>query len=458
MLDNLHLFGVCFIAIIFIAFLFKFKNQKIQSIAPGILITTGICSTFIGIALGLWKFDVTNPGDSLVSLLDGIKTAFWASAAGVFTALILKFLELFVKEPIDSDKTQEGMTIDDIVKYQSKQIDELIEMNSKTQNLVNSIGGIEESSLVGQLKLFRMDSNEKNDLLRKDTKQYNEDLIKEFRAFAETMAENNSKAFIEALKDVIKDFNEKITEQFGDNFKELNSAVAKTVEWQDNFRIQMQTSIEQITLVSSLLEKQTSDYSIVVDNSKNFESHATSMSKLLEELNIQRNDMEIVIKELASLVENTAKQLPEIGQQTNDMITRTAESTQNMIFTIEKSSNEAIQSTKNIVDIMQKNSQEVSSSINEQIQNMTENNKYLTEQLNKSNQELSTQLSTSMNKATEDIQKQVLALDKELSEALTKSLESLAKQLASLSSKFAEDYTPLANKLRDVVQIASKLN
>src|SRR5574344_320068 len=186
MLDNLHLFGVGFIAIIFIAFLFKFKNQKIQSIAPGILITTGICFTFIGIALGLWKFDVTNPGDSLVSLLDGIKTAFWASAAGVFTALILKFLELFIKEPIDSDKTQEGMTIDDIVKYQSKQIDKLIEINNKTQNLVNSIVGIEESSLVGQLKLFRMDRNEKNDLLRKDTKQYNEDLIKEFRAFAET--------------------------------------------------------------------------------------------------------------------------------------------------------------------------------------------------------------------------------------------------------------------------------
>ncbi|MFW2601923.1 hypothetical protein [Aliarcobacter butzleri] len=458
MFDYFHYIGVIIICILFLIFLIFHKKEKIQFAAPGILITAGIFFTFVGIAKGLWEFDVSNVDSSLPALLNGIKTAFWASAVGVLTALILKLKELFIKDIQESENLNiEGKTIDDIVLYQLKQIDELVEMNKKTKNLLDSIGGIEESSLVGQLKLFRMDSNEKNDLFRKESKQYNEDLINEFRSFAQTMAENNSKVFIEALKDVIKDFNQKITEQFGDNFKELNSAVEKTLEWQENYKTQMQTSIEQMSNITSILEKQVSDYVIVVENSKSFEIHASSMSKVLEEINIQRNHMETVVKSLANLVDNTAKELPKIGQQTNEMIIQTAQSAQSMIDTIKESNQNTIQSTQVIINSMQDNNKTITENINNQIKTMVDNNKSLTEQLNNSNQELSNQLSTSMKQATEDIQKQVLALDKELSEALTKSLESLAKQLASLSNKFTEDYTPLTDKLREVVQIASNL-
>ena len=50
---------------------------------------------------------------------------------------------------------------------------------------------------------------------------------------------------------------------------------------------------------------------------------------------------------------------------------------------------------------------------------------------------------------------QLVNLDEELSKELTKSLGSLGSQLTSLSSKFVEDYTPLTEKLKDVVNIAS---
>ena len=62
------------------------------------------------------------------------------------------------------------------------------------------------------------------------------ELIKEFKDFAEHMVENNQKAIIEALENVIKDFNEKLTEQFGENFKQLNEAVEKLVDWQDRYK------------------------------------------------------------------------------------------------------------------------------------------------------------------------------------------------------------------------------
>jgi hypothetical protein len=43
---------------------------------------------------------------------------------------------------------------------------------------------------------------------------------------------------------------------------------------------------------------------------------------------------------------------------------------------------------------------------------------------------------------------QVSVLDKALSEELQKSLESLGRQLTALSERFANDYTPLTNSLR----------
>jgi Mg2+ and Co2+ transporter CorA len=52
---------------------------------------------------------------------------------------------------------------------------------------------------------------------------------------------------------------------------------------------------------------------------------------------------------------------------------------------------------------------------------------------------------------------QVAELDRALATELTKSLESLARQFTSISDQFAKDYTPLANELRKIVEIAKKV-
>ncbi len=60
-----------------------------------------------------------------------------------------------------------------------------------------------------------------------------------FDDFLKSAAENNSKALIQALQEVIRDFNAKINEQFGDNFKQLNAAVEKILVWQEKYRQQL---------------------------------------------------------------------------------------------------------------------------------------------------------------------------------------------------------------------------
>jgi hypothetical protein len=57
---------------------------------PIILTMVGILGCFFGIAKGLFYFDTTNVQNSVPGLLDGIKTSFWASIAGIVGALTIK--------------------------------------------------------------------------------------------------------------------------------------------------------------------------------------------------------------------------------------------------------------------------------------------------------------------------------------------------------------------------------
>lgn len=79
-------FFLGFVTLLTLYFHVKY-DEKTLTYGPTILTTTGIFATFFGIALGLADFDTTNIQASVPALLSGLKTAFWASVAGVGGAL-----------------------------------------------------------------------------------------------------------------------------------------------------------------------------------------------------------------------------------------------------------------------------------------------------------------------------------------------------------------------------------
>ena len=94
--------------------------------------------------------------------------------------------------------------------------------------------GTDESTLIGQIRLARQDSNDRIDKLsraaeeaRRDANNRLETLTRSLDEFGRTVAENNSRVLIDALKDVIREFNEKKSEQFGENFKQLRNLILK---------------------------------------------------------------------------------------------------------------------------------------------------------------------------------------------------------------------------------------
>ncbi len=453
-IENMNGETATFIVIItiFAAIFHTRFNHANANKAPAILTTCGILGTFFGIALGLLDFNPNDIQNSVPALIDGIKTAFWVSAWGIFCALSIKIREaVWGVRKITTDEKYQGATVDDLA--------------ALLQDVKGALVGSEESTLLGQIKLARQDSNDRIDSLKKSLDD-----------FASKVAENNSKALIEALKEVIRDFNTKITEQFGDNFKQLNQAVGKILEWQEQYRQQVAEMIEQQTQTSKNMAVATESmgvasdrYKTLVEQAEVFNTIARDLSTLLKSssenlaaLEIQRHQIDESLRSLANLINAASSGLPEIEgkitaitEQLGRSVKETGEEFNAVLLDNIRNSTQEI--ANDVKQVTKQLSDGVSAS-NDEFKNLLLNT------IQKSNQEFNTNLQQvnqeingNVRQLVEKTKEQVVVLDKALSEELTKSLESFGRQLASLSAKFAEDYTPLTNKLRDIVEIARKV-
>lgn len=473
------------IAMLIVVFHIRY-NQKTVAYGPTILTTSGIFATFVGIAIGLSHFNTANIQASVPELLTGLKTAFWASVLGVGGALTLKMRDFFIGTPLRSDGAPEPdeVTATDLANH-------LI-------SIQRALAGTEDGSLISQMKLSRQDTNDRLDALKA---AQNEALAK--------LSEMGSKALVEALRDVVRDFNSKITEQFGDNFKQLNSAVGRLLEWQDQYKEFLAKTSQRLEAASTLMEKATRDYAQVVEKSGAFTKAAEDLQDLLTSIKTEKQQLMTVSEQLAKLLQEASGSLPEVERKVLELTSQLANSVNENQKTLGAALTEnaaAIRATIQSagVDIASAHSEykkqtadmaadakgqvlelaaqlagafnenqkivgsaltelttQLTSAVNENQKTvasaLTENATAIKNSIQTTHQDLTT-VQSEYNKQIADMvaktKEQVTVLDAALSEELQKSLQSLGRQLAALSEKFVSDYGPLTDKLRRLVSVA----
>ncbi len=374
---------------------------------PEILTTVGIFGCFVGIALALLNFDSADLSHSIPSLLDGVKTAFWASVSGVGGALVLRARHYTFKEPIpQAGELAKAASLEDVV--------------SSLVALRKGLVGQEEGTMLTQMKLSRQESS---DELQK--------LNRSFEHFAKHMVENNQKAIIEALREVIQDFNSKLTEQFGENFKHLNSAVEKLVVWQQQYKDELERIKLAQERAATDMQSAATSFGLVVDKSDRFASTAEQLSVLLQKIDAQ---IAVLFEQERSLNEvlSTMKDVtPQFEAKVADLIA----------------------SLKDGVTSLQGQTAEILKNFGAQSQStQSEMKALLTDSIIATQKEVHAGLQDNQ----KVIKDGVIALDKALQKELNDSLETLGRQLASLSNKFVTDYTPLTDRLRDVILISQR--
>jgi hypothetical protein len=377
-------------------------SEKTAHDGPTLFTTAGIFFTFVGIAEGLYGFDVSNIETSIPGLLAGLKTAFFASVMGVFIALSLKIRLLLFPGSGASDRRSDGATVDDLV--------------DQITALREAVADSDGRSLISEIKLLRHDSNDRLDALRRSLTD-----------FVERAAENNSKALMDALREVIRDFNSKISEQFGDNFKQLNVAVGQLLEWQSAYRAQLTELIDHQSTSARDMDLAAKAFRSMTEHSQAFTDAGSSLVTLLSSLNEQRSQIEDSIRSLGQLLSTASTAIPQIERNVMQL-------TEQMTFGVQQHQQTITTALTEAAGAMHNASSQMKASMMEALQ--------------AHNQETNNHIRQLSDRMSEQIAKLDLALEKELS----KSISTLGSQLTSLSKQFVDDYAPLIDRLRDLTK------
>lgn len=226
-------------------------HNKFREYAPTLMGALGILGTFIGIIIGLLNFNTESIDTSIPVLLGGLKTAFITSIVGMFFAILFNGLDAFFfankRRQLEADIPA---SVTPVHIHQ-----ELKEQNKHLVKLIAGMSGSEEGSIVAQIKLLRNEISDTSRAQISNHSNFSNKLWEQLQQFADLMAKGATEQIIDALRQVIIDFNNNLTEQFGENFKALDTSVKKLVDWQENYKNQVEQMGEQYQQsVESLVE------------------------------------------------------------------------------------------------------------------------------------------------------------------------------------------------------------
>ena len=419
--DSTALFFALVISSVFVLTLLARFDERLQRLrglersGPTLLTTLGVLGTFVGIALGLLDFDVRNIDESVPQLLAGLKVAFLTSILGLTTSIVLKAVQTVTPE----SEIEEAEVTPEVIHAALKAIREgIYEAASQEcdllEDLRKAVSADSDSSLLTQIQK-----------LRTDFKDGQNELTKEFRQFTETMAENNSKALIEALEQVIRNFNTQLNEQFGDNFKQLNEAVSALLTWQKNYR-------EHVEALEHRLEAAVQATESSEQALREIEGHTKQIPVTLQSLRDILKGLDEHLETVAELKDKAVKAFPVIDDNLAKLTNRFGESVQ-----------QAIQRSDKALQLQQDAHTKLHHGFDQLLENAQQTQK---------------QFRDTLKETLSRIEKELEELNPRMERTLHQSIETMGGHLASLSEKFVADYAPLTEKLRSVVRMANGLN
>jgi tetratricopeptide (TPR) repeat protein len=311
--------------IILCVFLLIFAIYKrgvfFANFAPTLLTSLGLLGIFLGTAIGLSVFDGQQIENSISRLMGGLGMAFITGAAGIFSALLIKLINRKKAKPEKSPNitpTDIYRVLTEISEHSANQKAILSNMaekaNAHQQHLqkvlkLQQVGFAQEVRLLEDLKHSLTGENE-NSLATQ---------IQNLRFSTEKTVEDSNQYLVQVIESPMKYFTNTIGEQFGENFKQLNQAVAALVRWQDDYREQMVKMHEQFTSSVDDVNKSRTALEEMATHIQGMKQTMQQLVQVIQGLHQQLEDTGLHLEGFQAVGQQAGKVFPMIETNLNEL-------------------------------------------------------------------------------------------------------------------------------------------
>jgi methyl-accepting chemotaxis protein len=475
------------------------NNEHLFDFIPHLFPTLGILFTFLGIAIGLWKFDSTAIDKSIPELMNGLKTAFLVSIFGVALLVIFSFWTNIKRKKLEegyiSDETKAinkltevlielkndfyakdengnvikpGNLIRDIYEESRKQSNSL---QTFTTDLASTISfGFEQilnnpsEGVVAELRLVKSEIENLGNKLKDPATDMTQNIVKELQESMGKMIEEfktsmsgDTKNEMERLASLLgqaggslTDFPTKLqvmTDNLNENFRGLQDVVKQisqqTLSQSEQSTNEMRKQVEEMSeiLKNKVGDLQAGQETLLTKQSQNLQvsdSLLSAFNKSIEKMNGLSSGVTETINKLnqaQSELERVISTFRNISQDVNASSSKFGESQ----LTFSKYSNEFLQNNSNTIEEIQKSlttAKEVSTDYARKF-----------EIIEKGLQQIFAQIKDGLEQYQNAVRNNLQTILGEYTKSLTKSAESLASA-TELQSESIKDLAEEINRLK----------
>ncbi len=371
----------------------SFSQQTVRS-APSILTSFGIFGTFLGIAFGLMQFDSADIEASVPLMIDGLGVAVWSSVTGILGALSIR-------------------------------------LRAALQSIHGSASSNTAQATVSDLNNAIMALNENLDLLRQESRADAASLLESNQRYRQDMVSANSEALTLAIESVMRDFNGRIEVQYGENFQKFNESLGQLLQWQQSYTGQLDKMLQAQQSSIQVIQQAGDSYEQMLEHSRDFNRVAASLGELLSGLEQQTRNLEGYLSGLSGLVGQASEGLPALAEYVSELTVKLTASIE--------------ENNASVTQLLSQAARDISATVSEV-------NESLAASVNAAHGGLAEHVQA----MAEKTDAQARRLDEAMEKELTQALQTFGYQLTALSEKFVNDYMPLTDRLRSILQIAEQ--
>lgn len=463
MITDIFLGAIAVVFVIAIGQAARRKHSQFLVYAPTLLTSLGILGTFTGIVIGLLHFDVTNIDASIPGLLEGLKTAFISSVVGMVAAIVFNSLDAWFFAPARDANGQ-------IADVTPEHIHAALQEQTILLRAIGSgLTAGEDSSLISQVRFLRSDLSDVGRQIQSNSHEFSAQLFTKLEHFAEMMSKSATGQIIEALQEVIHDFNKNLTEQFGENFKRLDESVKKLVEWQVQYKEQVEIMGQQYSDSVEALVETKSAVGGIWEECKEIPLAMAELKQVLEinqhQIDELQNHLEafVFMRDAAvAAVPTIQSKIEEVGEQ---LMSSSSAVHENLIDVSNKllsgsnemrvALNEGAEQFRDSVKTTQGSFAELSNTVKSTSEEVTETLKVTTTEVSNTSRDMLARMQSAVNEMQQSIANTAGVMEKQ-SERVNNHFIHAAEEFTAANSRIIEQVSGASSKIQEQLKEASK--